>query len=95
MKIVSLNLNELPSVLFWDTNVDALSLEEDYFFIISRILKFTNEKYFLNNIKILTDTFDIQTIINVVDNTDEFINDDVLNLIKYDCSWLTKELSLQ
>lgn len=85
MKISSLDLNNLPSVFFWDIDINLISVEEDYGVIISRVLMFTNEEYFENNISILENSYGKAKIINVIKNTKERISDDICTLaaIKY------------
>lgn len=85
MKISSLDLNNLPSVFFWDIDINMISIENDYGVIISRVLMFTNEEFFENNISVLEDSYGKTKVINVIKNTKERISDDICTLasIKY------------
>jgi len=81
MKIVSLDLQSIPSVIFWDMDKKKLSIVRDYKIIISRILMFTDETHFNNNISVLEKKFSIKKIItSVIESTDR-ISDVVCNLL--------------
>ncbi|MHC5352760.1 DUF6922 domain-containing protein [Myroides sp. LJL115] len=81
MNIVSLNLNEIPKVFFWDVDIDFLDLKRDYFFIISRILSFTTAEVLSNNIEIIKTQFDMQIIQEVLKNTHELISNEIYKLM--------------
>lgn len=81
MDIVSLDLNEIPRVFFWDVDIESLNLERDYFFIISRVLSFTTEESLRNNMNVLTTQFEVSVILDVLKHTDEIISDVVCRLI--------------
>lgn len=81
MKIVSLDLQSIPSVIFWDMDIKKLSLIRDYKIIISRILMFTNEVHFNNNIALLEKKFSAKKIISAVTESTDRISDTVCNLL--------------
>jgi len=92
MKIVSLDLKSIPRVIFWDMDINQLSLIRDYKIIISRILMFTNEEHFNNNITLLERKFSIKKIISSVTESTDRISDVVFNLLskKYSISIKSK-----
>lgn len=92
MKIVSLDLKSIPRVIFWDMDINKLSLIRDYKIIISRILMFTNEEHFNNNITQLERKFSIKKIISSVTESTDRISDVVFNLLskKYSISIKSK-----
>lgn len=92
MKIVSLDLQSIPRVIFWDMDIDKLSLIRDYKIIISRILMFTNEEHFNNNITLLERKFSIKKIISSVTESTDRISDAIFNLLseKYNISIKSK-----
>lgn len=92
MKIVSLDLTNIPSVIFWDMDIRKLSIRRDYKIIISRILMFTNKTYFENNISILESYFKPSEIIKVIKETNERISDEVCALLseKYNVTIFSK-----
>lgn len=81
MNIISLNLNEMPKVFFWDVDIESLDLGRDYFFVISRILSFSTVEFLCNNIDIIRTQFDMEVIQEVLENTDELISEDIYKLI--------------
>lgn len=92
MKIVSLDLQSIPRVIFWDMDIKKLSLVRDYKIIISRILMFTNEEHFNDNITLLERKFSIKKIISSVTESTDRISDAIFNLIseKYNISIKSK-----
>ena len=92
MKIVSLDLQSIPRVIFWDMDIKKLSLVRDYKIIISRILMFTNEEHFNNNITLLERKFSIKKIISSVTESTDRISDAIFNLLseKYNISIKSK-----
>ncbi|RRJ86230.1 MULTISPECIES: DUF6922 domain-containing protein [Flavobacteriaceae] len=92
MKIVSLDLQSIPTVIFWDMDIKKISLNRDYKIIISRILMFTNKAYFDNNIKVLEKKFSVKKIISAVVESTDRISDEICSLLsqKYDITFNSK-----
>ncbi|MGL4583291.1 MAG: DUF6922 domain-containing protein, partial [Flavobacterium sp.] len=81
MNIISLNLNEMPKVFFWDVDIRTLDLTRNYFFIISRILSFSTIDVLCSNIDIIKTQFEMSVIQEVLENTDELISEDIYMLM--------------
>lgn len=62
-------------------DIKKLSIIRDYKIIISRILMFTNEIHFNNNITLLEKKFTVKKIISAVTESTDRISDIVCNLI--------------
>ncbi len=67
----------LPKHLFWDVDVNNLSIQNDKYLIIPRMLMATTENTFLHDIQIVEDVYDPKEIYAVLKNTKERISNQV------------------
>jgi len=67
----------LPKHLFWDVDVNNLSIENDKELIIPRMLMATTENSFVHDIEIIEDVYAPKEIYAVLKNTKERISNQV------------------
>ena len=67
----------LPKHLFWDVDVNTLSIENDKDLIIPRMLLATTENTFVQDIEILEELYPPKEIYTVLKNTKERISNQI------------------
>jgi hypothetical protein len=65
MLVTGKKLSFLKKTLFWDVDLEALSIEKDWFFIIERVLEFGD----IQDLKCLVLTFSKDQIQSVIKNS--------------------------